>query len=106
VADVAAFVAVGEMPSDLEETMLDMLLEVDRICQANGIPYFLIGGTLLGAVRHGGFIPWDDDVDIAMNRDDYERFCVVCNRELDTDKYFLQNQLTDPSYRWGYTRTQ
>ena len=62
-----------EMLRGLQLVELELLEEVDRVCRAHDIPYCIIAGTLLGAVRHGGFIPWDDDADVAMLRADYER---------------------------------
>ena len=61
---------------------LDVLAEVDRICKKYNIKYYADWGTFLGAIRHGGFIPWDDDLDICMKRDDYTRFRQVCDKEL------------------------
>ncbi len=66
---------------ELHQIELDMLKEIDRICRRENIQYYLAGGTLLGAVRHKGFIPWDDDIDIAMARDEYERFLKVMKKE-------------------------
>ena len=75
--------------------MLEILIEVDRICRKNNINYWISDGTLLGAVRHGGFIPWDDDIDISMLEDDYEKFCNIIKTELDSDKFFIANKSND-----------
>lgn len=66
----------------LQEANLRMLVEIDRICSKYKIEYFLDSGTLLGAIRHGGFIPWDDDVDIVMKREHYEKFKKIAKKEL------------------------
>lgn len=83
---------------------MDILIELDRICKKCDIRYILDGGTLLGAVRHGGFIPWDDDVDVLMTRGEYIRFRKACEIELDEKRYFFQDNTTDVNYRWGYGR--
>lgn len=83
---------------------LDLLLELDRICRKNNIQYFLSAGTVLGAVRHKGFIPWDDDLDTRMHRDQFELFVQACEKDLDTDKFFLQTAESDKEYRWGYAK--
>lgn len=74
---------------------LEILEIVDEICQKHGIEYWLDGGTILGAVRHQGFIPWDDDIDIAMTLDNLNRFCKVAQAEL-PENLFLQTPETDP----------
>ena len=81
----------------IQQIETDVLCEVDRICQKHQIKYVLGFGTLIGAVRHQGFIPWDDDVDICMMRKDYERFKDICRTELNP-KYFYQSKDTDPEY--------
>ena len=86
---------------DIQKVMLDMMAEIDRVCQKHGIRYILDGGSMLGAIRHGGFIPWDDDLDIAMMRDDYIRFTEVANKELDP-KYQFQCAENAPEYPYSF----
>ncbi|GFI46895.1 hypothetical protein IMSAGC019_02215 [Lachnospiraceae bacterium] len=81
---------------------LEMLLEVDRICKKYSIRYNIIAGTLLGAVRHGGYIPWDDDADVAMLRPEYERFRKACRIDLDIERFYFQDHRNTRGYRWGY----
>ena len=83
---------------------LGLLHEVDRICREHGIAYMAVHGTLLGAVRHRGFIPWDDDADIAMPRPEYDRFLEIARREL-REPYFLQTPDREPGcFFGGYTK--
>lgn len=88
----------------LQLNELEMIVEVDRICRENNIRYSLDGGTLLGAIRHKGFIPWDDDADLIFTRHEYARFCRACKKDLKKDLFFLQEYRTDPYYRWGYAK--
>ena len=91
-----------EMLRSVQLTELRLLREVDRICRKRGIRYNIIAGTMLGAVRHGGFIPWDDDADVAMMRDEYEKFRKAVREELDPDEFYFQEIRDTPGYRWGY----
>lgn len=82
---------------------LAYLLEVDRICKKHRIKYFLGGGTLLGAIRHNGFIPWDDDADIMMLREDYDRFAEVAQQELPAGMTF-QSGKTDKNCFYEFNK--
>lgn len=88
----------GETPlRQCQLVMLRMLKILDHLCTKYDIRYFLIGGTLIGAIRHKGFIPWDDDLDIGMTRNDYEKFIKYAVPELPEDIFF-QNPQTDKYY--------
>lgn len=80
----------------LHVEILVIMDEIDRLCNDLNIKYYLIGGSLLGAVRHKGFIPWDDDLDIAMPREDYERF--ISNADKLCDKFYLRWHNTENDY--------
>lgn len=73
---------------------LKILKEIKRICEQNNIKYFLIGGSLIGAVRHNGFIPWDDDIDIAMMRKDFDRFVEIAEKSI-SHEFFVQTPESD-----------
>ncbi len=92
----------SEQLKKLQSVLLMMIKDIDLFCKENGIEYFLGGGTLLGAVRHGGFIPWDDDVDLMMTRDNYDKFVKVAPK-LDK-KYFVQEWSLDKNWNYAYTK--
>lgn len=75
---------------DLQDKILEIMVYIDKICNEHNINYSLNGGSALGAVRHGGFIPWDDDLDIYMSIDNYEKFRDIFNANGDKKKYYLQ----------------
>ena len=83
--------------TELQTAEFNILKTVTDICDRFGLGYFLVCGSALGAVKYGGFIPWDDDVDIGMYREDYEKFCEIA-QELLPDYYFLQTYRTDPRF--------
>ena len=87
----------------IRSIQLDLAEEVKRICNKYDIKYFIIWGTLLGAVRNKGFIPWDDDFDLALFREDYEKFISVAKDEL-TAPFFLQTALSDELFFLPYAR--
>ena len=90
----------------LHSVILIIADEIDRICKKNNIAYTISYGTLLGAVRHKGFIPWDDDFDIEMLREDYNRFIQACKTDLDESKFFLQTDETEKFYAFAFAKVQ
>ena len=87
----------------LQLTQLEILKLVDSLCQKHCIPYSLYAGSLLGAVRHQGFIPWDDDLDICMSRYNYNRFLAVWEQEA-PEGYILQNKENSPQFTQSFTK--
>lgn len=79
----------------LQSLLLSIMKEIDAICKKHGIIYYLNGGNALGAIRHNGFIPWDDDFDIMMHSDDYKKFISVCRQELDPERWYVQEAWVD-----------
>ena len=86
-----------EVLQKVQPILLEIALEIQRVCEENGIRYMMYRGTFLGAVRHQGFIPWDDDMDFAMLREDYEKFRRIAPRALG-EKFCFQDWHTDPGY--------
>ncbi len=78
-----------------QDALLSLLVEFDRVCKKLDIPYVLFAGSLLGAVRHQGFIPWDDDLDVMMLREDYDRLLREGDRVLDRERFYLQKEFTE-----------
>ena len=85
------------MLEKLHKVQLEIMDEIHRICVTNNIEYFLDSGSALGAIRHKGFIPWDDDIDIGMLRDQYDRFVECCKTQL-SSAFVLQTKETDSGY--------
>ena len=81
----------------LQSELLEILVDIKTVCDKHQIDYMLCGGTMLGAIRHKGFIPWDDDVDIMMLRNEYNKFKAVFDEEL-SEKYVLAEPLSSPRY--------
>ena len=81
--------------NELQKIQLSMLKDFDAVCQKHRISYQLFSGTALGAVRYKGFIPWDDDIDVVMLREDYERFFDSASKELDSNKYYVQREFSE-----------
>ncbi len=95
----------GSVLWQMQERMLELLMVVDSICRKHNIPYWLSGGSMLGAVRHQGFIPWDDDLDIEMLRPDFERLMKILPHEL-PETMALQWHDTDPNYFFQFAKVR
>jgi len=95
----------GTLLRKVQLRLLDILIEIDKICRKHNISYFLDAGTLLGAVRHKGFIPWDDDVDILVFKQDYKKLREVLIKEL-PKQYFFSDWTTDKYYFDNYGRVK
>lgn len=93
----------GSLLRNHQNRMLEILKFIDTICAKHGLTYWLCGGTLIGAMRHEGFIPWDDDIDIEMPMKDYKLFVEICKSEL-PEKYRLQTHETDKFYFSPYAK--
>lgn len=94
----------GELQK-LHKVEVYILEEVKRVCEKHDIKYFLAFGTMLGAVRHKGFIPWDDDVDIGMMSEDYEKFLQIAPKELG-EQFFLENQKTNKECGFVFSKVR
>jgi len=82
---------------------LDLLCKFMQVCDKNNITYYADAGTILGAARHKGFIPWDDDIDVMMMRDQYDKLCSIAEKEF-THPYFFQTEYTDPGSARGHAQ--
>lgn len=95
----------AELLRKVQLAQLEIAKEVKRVCEENNIKYFLDSGTLLGAVRHKGFIPWDDDMDIGMLREEYNKFIKIAPQKL-SDAYYLQTWDTDEYYANAFAKVR
>ncbi len=93
----------GSPLRNLQLLLLEEVMVLDEICRENGLTYFLTGGSALGAVRHQGFIPWDDDVDIALYEEDYKKLVKIL-LEKESDKFVLHSRKTDFNYTFGFPK--
>lgn len=90
----------------LQDDAKEIVKEIDRVCSELGIGYFCCGGTMLGYVRHGGFIPWDDDIDIGMLRKDYEIFKEKAASVIDAERFFVQTRESDPNIPYLFSKVR
>lgn len=88
----------------LQLKILDIVKDIDKLCKENNIDYYIIYGSALGAVRHKGFIPWDDDFDIGMTYDNYVKFLKLCEEKLDQENYYLQTYEKEENYYLSFAK--
>ena len=93
----------NDILKSIHSVEIDILKKIDDFCRQNNIKYSLYCGTMLGAIRHKGFIPWDDDIDLCMERNDYDRFIELWTAGNNID-YILQNKDTDPDFSQSFTK--
>lgn len=86
----------------LQSVILMIVKDIDDLCRKHHIKYFLLGGSAIGAIRHKGFIPWDDDLDIVMDNENYSKFINACRAELDSEKYYIQEAFVN--WPLGFTK--
>lgn len=86
----------------VQQTELGILKDFIKVCDENNLTWFGDAGSGIGALRHKGFIPWDDDLDVMFTHENYEKFYEACKKDLDTSRFFFQDFRTDSNYRWGY----
>lgn len=86
---------------ELKQILLEIFIEIDHICREHNIKYYVIGGTLLGAVRHNGFIPWDDDIDLGMYEEDYEKFRQAIKTASPRLRFDCMDNSADYPYAYG-----
>ena len=94
-----------EETKEMQQYILNILLAIDKVCKEHNLRYYLLAGTMLGAVRHKGFIPWDDDADVALPREDYNILVKHANEWL-PERYELVSGLQDPMYPYQFARIQ
>ena len=92
-----------EILKQVQQMELEILRDFMDVCEENGLRYFGFAGTGIGAIRHGGFIPWDDDIDVAMPRADFEKAMAIIEKQY-ADKYYVLNTEHDPAYPLMTTR--